>query len=439
MCLIPMMACATSAQALWTQEIAQLRSVTNSDLAELPIANFALDGSFYDAYQFKGGPPVLSHRRTPGKGSPIIVLVRGGVAAIPSLVSHLRDPTKTHVLVQSYSSPEIDPRYDHNPWPRSPSTATISPGNAVESLPPDYHLSVGDLCFYCLGQIINRHFDPISCLMSTRDGFVGPSATPGLASEAQREWGRPTRQHLFQSLCIDAVHPDRAWRDFDAIRRLKADFPKQVAGVALRRLHAPIADHFDYSIPGENDRLIYPRTLTSEQFSGLLEALSDVPSHQIDETAFRDLEAIHSLHSPSSSDDVRALAIISRIGYLGRRKYLALCISHCRSRIGHSQWDRRYKAALKQLEHGAPSRSSSFPFSSWARAAGFTSQCLDVAMLGQHTPGGIGSGTRQSQVADIYGAAFPLWHYELVPVLFARAETPLGPRRDRINRRASLK
>jgi hypothetical protein len=178
-------------------------------------------------------------------------LVRRGAAAVPELIAHLGDARKTKATIEgmfpgiTYSA-EYD--WNHRARKNPPSgvvdNAFLDDRVEIQGRPEgnQYTLSVGDLCFELLGEIVNRDFAPV-CYRPTAIVIVNsPVLHKPLRDAAVKDWGQLTPQGHRESLIADVVTPGRPQRDESGIRLLAAYYPDTAEEAALRRLRAPLYD-----------------------------------------------------------------------------------------------------------------------------------------------------------------------------------------------------
>ena len=183
--------------------------------------------------------------------NPIRRLVALGPRAVPSLLKHVDDQRPTGIEIDHSSKTEglfLADYYDHN----SLTIDTPPPGvnlireEARRVRINSYELTVGDLCFTALGQILNRRYCPIySPMFPEGEFFTGvssASANESLANAVRDEWSKLDAASHKQSLIGDFQKPDYEHRRFGAYLRLCCYYPDAVEELVLEVLTEPIFD-----------------------------------------------------------------------------------------------------------------------------------------------------------------------------------------------------
>jgi hypothetical protein len=114
-----------------------------------------------------------------------------------------------------------------------------------EEHPNRHTVTVGDLCFVALGQIVNRSFSavryqPTACIM-----INSPTNSTRLRLVIKAEWGGLTPQRHRERLIRDFVEPDTEFRREGACLRLGFYYPDALEPLALRQLAQPRYDVFE--------------------------------------------------------------------------------------------------------------------------------------------------------------------------------------------------
>lgn len=191
---------------------------------------------------------------------PLVELVRRGAAALPDLCEHLDDQRTTTIGVRTGWSPEErqDDRTDRN---RVWLAAHISVGSEYDArhgsgltkLPPasqrihDYWVTVGDLCYVAIGQIVNREFRAIQYGGSNCGSIMSPGLRPDLLRIVRAEWCHLTAEDHRHSLEQDALTSRRDHfglknqRTIGAVKRLCFYYPQAAEqvlhGLLSRRVY----------------------------------------------------------------------------------------------------------------------------------------------------------------------------------------------------------
>jgi len=96
----------------------------------------------------------------PKKSEPLMLIVSRGAEAIPLLVKHLDDKRPTKIKpVSGMMWMGWNDEYDYNSRSRPKPPKGVNRDSFGEDHHPNTHqITVGDLCFVALGQIVNRNF-----------------------------------------------------------------------------------------------------------------------------------------------------------------------------------------------------------------------------------------------------------------------------------------
>jgi ankyrin repeat protein len=179
-------------------------------------------------------------------------IVKRGAAAVPHLIAHLDDRRETDIKVWDQGwvgapdGPDFRETTDYNPRTTSrpavknnPDEPDRNPGNPREP----HTITLGDLCFVALGQIVNRDF----CAVSLKNHFtintdyfgvnvVSPTHSPAVLATVRREWGNLTRAQHRAALIADFQQPDHVRRWVGACRRLAYYYPDSLEALVLPEL-----------------------------------------------------------------------------------------------------------------------------------------------------------------------------------------------------------
>jgi hypothetical protein len=169
-------------------------------------------------------------------------IVKHGAAAVPHLLAHLRDrrPTRIKVLMEGFGfDSDTNPRTDA---PIAPPEPVDEDGRVAYSKLTSYRLTVGDLCFVALGQIVNRRYDPLFLFPLSLPFIRSPAHSPFLDETIKRRWGALTPERHKASLLADFLKPDSEERRIGACKRLAYYYPQALEPLALRFLRQPTYD-----------------------------------------------------------------------------------------------------------------------------------------------------------------------------------------------------
>ena len=177
-------------------------------------------------------------------------IVRSGVAAVPVLLKHMGDNRTTKI--PPYAGlmwMEFADEYDFNRRTREAGPAGVNrdrfADRAHEADEPDGHtVTVGDLCFVALGQIVNRNFS--ATRYQPTGGLIvnSPTYSAALRQAILDDWSTLTPDSHRKLLVADFLQPDYGGRRIGAYRRLSLYYPDAVEEFVLAELSKPTFDVF---------------------------------------------------------------------------------------------------------------------------------------------------------------------------------------------------
>jgi ankyrin repeat protein len=183
-------------------------------------------------WRFNGGMPF----RKPAVGPEVLCsIVKQGARAVPYLVEHLTDSRKSKVLIGRGIVGGLS--FDRNDR-TDPPIATTFDFSGVDDL-DEYSATVGDFCFFALGQIINRDFSVVGGNGWASVIIYSPTASPELCSGVRKCWSGLTEQKHRESLIADFLKPDNDNRLIGAAKRLAYYYPDALEPLALKLLAMP--------------------------------------------------------------------------------------------------------------------------------------------------------------------------------------------------------
>jgi hypothetical protein len=240
----------------------------------------------YDFYGYE----LVPHPRSV-QDDPVTLLVALGHAAVPALLQHLLDDrsTKWHRFTRG---PGTDmPEFDYNPLNTRLKPDAFKAGVQPRDL--DY-VPLGNVCFFALGQIVNRDYRLI----------MGSVNAPVYSEWASTEWKGLTKDGLVLSLQRDVLRGDTLSRRAGAVLRLKHYAPDKVVPTSLKAMGLPVEFlnsnileyYFEYGAPYRS-----PNFLFADEFEAVLGALASVDDPRID--AFCDRWIREHLGSWSARDN----------------------------------------------------------------------------------------------------------------------------------------
>ncbi len=195
---------------------------------------------------------MLLFQEPPVRSETMRQLVRQGAAAVPHLLAHLNDRRPTRFTVRwgwgnaVFLGEPYGKDFDRNERTDKPPPAKDDkePRSAVG--PPYRHtVTVGDLCFVAVGQIVNRNYNavryqPTACIV-----INSPTRSASLRKRVQAAWGGLTREKHRASLVADFLRPDHEERRIGACKRLAYYYPDALEPLALEFLARPSYDTYD--------------------------------------------------------------------------------------------------------------------------------------------------------------------------------------------------
>jgi hypothetical protein len=205
-------------------------------------------------YPGSGETGAMMLGRAPSEPSPILrKVIEKGVAAVPALLAHIDDARATklppikRMMWMNYAD-----EYDYNRRLSKPPAgvdrrgAGAGPYSASAHRPePEQHVvTVGDLCFVALGQIVNRNFEAVRYQPTGGTIISSPSSSKALAAAARAEWAGLTPASHRERLVQDALQPDSVYRRIGAYYRLSLYYPDATKDVVLKTLAKPVFDVF---------------------------------------------------------------------------------------------------------------------------------------------------------------------------------------------------
>lgn len=180
------------------------------------------------------------HNAAPSKA--LREIVAQGIRAVPDLVKHLDDSRPTKIPpIQGMIWMKFSESLDHN--------RRVSPRATDKTLPSDsgkeprsYQITVGDLVFVALGQIVNRGYEAAYYQPTAGVVITSPVRSPALRKRLVEEWSGLSIQKHQASLIQDLTKPDYDERRIDAYRRLAYYYPDVVEPLVLGELKRPTFD-----------------------------------------------------------------------------------------------------------------------------------------------------------------------------------------------------
>jgi len=179
----------------------------------------------------------------PEFADPLAQLIKRGVSSIPDLCDHLDDQRATSIGVRTQWS--LDERRNDRPdrnrvW----LAAYLDVGNDYDARHGESHaelenvtheldqhwVTVGDLCYVAIGQIVNRQLEVICYGGENCGSIMSPTLTPELADAVRLDWSNLTANDHRESLILDVLESRREYfdimRTMGAVRRLCFYYPR---------------------------------------------------------------------------------------------------------------------------------------------------------------------------------------------------------------------
>jgi hypothetical protein len=185
-----------------------------------------------------GGP-------APEESPAMVELVRRGADVVPCLMAHLDDTRPTGLVLThpgGFGGLVYGKEYSYNARITRPPVAGLNdedhefvPRSTESGMEQVYTVTVGDLCFVALGQIVNRNFSAVRYQPSMIVVINSPAHSPELLLAARYEWGALTPETHRSSLILDILQPDYPGRRTGAIERLRFYYPVAASEIDLEQ------------------------------------------------------------------------------------------------------------------------------------------------------------------------------------------------------------
>lgn len=237
-------------------------------------------------------------------------IVERGADAVPLLLKHIGDDRKLKMEpLSAMEWMEFSDEYDFNRRTREEPAEGVNRGlfdddenqnegdevegeNAAERA--DQHaLTVGDLCFVALGQIVNRGYSATRYQPSGGLVVNSPTHSKALRKAIIADWSGLTREKHKNLLIEDFLHPDSEDRRIGAYFRLALYYPETVEPLVLEELKKPTFD--DFAIEEFCRNTLYTMADEAERrtrYDAFLREHGEVWAAGIQEQLFDDLELL---------------------------------------------------------------------------------------------------------------------------------------------------
>ncbi|TWU59405.1 hypothetical protein Poly51_21930 [Rubripirellula tenax] len=176
---------------------------------------------------------------------PMRKIVERGIDAVPVLLKHINDSRTIDTEPMSGMMwMEFSDEYDINHRTRREPPKGVnresSPRN--DDHPDEHALTVGDLCFVALGQIVNRNY--VATRYQPTGGLIvnSPTYSKRLRDIVLADWSDLTEESHRDGLILDFKQPDWHSRRVNAYYRLSLYYPETVENVVMPLLSLPTYD-----------------------------------------------------------------------------------------------------------------------------------------------------------------------------------------------------
>jgi hypothetical protein len=185
-----------------------------------------------------------SHAPTPSPA--LTALVERGAAAIPALVAHMDDARPTKMKpVSGMMWTAFNDEYDFNRRTHPNAPEGVNRDRLMDdgpSGPRDHQITVGDLCFVALGQIVNRNFSATRYQPTAGMIISSPTYSKPLLAAIRADYATMTPARHRQQLLDDLAEPDSESRRQGAVMRIAYYYPADLDAVVLPQLNVPTYD-----------------------------------------------------------------------------------------------------------------------------------------------------------------------------------------------------
>jgi hypothetical protein len=184
----------------------------------------------------------------PERSETLRKIVELGAEAAPMLLKHIGDNRRCKMKpVSGFQWMRFSDEYDYNRRTIEKAPEGVNSGDREfsDNQPDKHAVTVGDLCFVALGQIVNRSFSATRYQPSGGMIVNSPSYTPALRMAVLAEWGGLTKERHRERLKEDFIRADHEYRRSGAYLRLAFYYPDAVEALVLEELAVPTYDTMD--------------------------------------------------------------------------------------------------------------------------------------------------------------------------------------------------
>ena len=199
---------------------------------------------FCIATSWKGWQTGIIGAEAPQTSDSLTMIVERGAEAIPVLMAHMDDkrPTKLKPISGMMWMGWND-EYDYNRRTRKIAPEGVNRKTDGEENPPAEHqITVGDLCFVALGQIVNRSFNATRYQASGGLIVNSPTYSKALLDNIKTDYVGMTKEKHRDLLIEDFKQPDRDSRRNGAAMRLGHYYPETLDPLVITQLKVPMFD-----------------------------------------------------------------------------------------------------------------------------------------------------------------------------------------------------
>ncbi len=192
---------------------------------------------------------MLLFQKPPKTSDTLRELVKKGARAVPQLIAHLNDQRPTKITIEhkgGIGGMFFEDEYDYNRRTAKEPPAGVNREIGSDTTNQTVHrVTVGDLCFVALGQIVNRRFEavryqPTLCVM-----INSPTDSEVLRHAIEKEWSNLTPEQHKASLIRDLLEADDIFRRSGACLRLGYYYPAELEALVVRELAKPRYDFWE--------------------------------------------------------------------------------------------------------------------------------------------------------------------------------------------------
>lgn len=327
--------------------IHQLQDISEGDIGYMPTRS---GSGFLPLGTSDSGMMLLGQKR-PESSSTMRQLIEFGAEAIPQLVDHLDDDRASGIRLEfsgGFGGMFLSNEYDFNSNSSEGKPANVNGDflggdNDIES----HTVTVGDLCFVALGQIVNRNFNAVRYQPTAIIVVNSPVRNEDLRDATKAEWSDIDEMEHKASLILDFQHADHERRRTGAYLRLSFYYPEEVEALVLEELAKPTFDVFEisdfcrdtlYKIDNEVER--------QRRYDEFIRKHGDVFSIGIMNQLFGDLDRLEAHERGATSPPLTAFdtqpreLLIQLFDFAGRCEEFGSTEGSVRVRISKGTFDR---------------------------------------------------------------------------------------------------